>query len=354
MKKVAMTTIGCDLGDRQSELFLLRSSGKTQRPKPIATTLDGFCSFFEKRKKAHVVIEAGAHSRWVSALLEKLGHRVTVANPRRLRLISESTNKTDLNDAELLARMGRADVGLLHPVTHRGVEAHADLAVAKARDGLVRVRTRLVNTIRGVVKSTGHRLSKCTAESFVGKTKDEVPSELTSALLPLYAVLESIAGEIAKLDRKIDELAEKKYPDAQVVGQIPGVGNLTALVFVLTLEDPKRFKKSRSVGAFLGLTPRRDQSGEQDKQLQITKAGDEFLRRLLVQSANWILGPFGKDCDLRRAGERIAGTGKRKASPRARKIAKVAVARKLAVLMHSLWVTGEVYEPLRRLKAAAA
>jgi transposase len=217
----------------------------------------------------------------------------------------------------------------------------------------VQTRTKLVNHARGLVKSFGERLPSCTAESFHKKAREHVPDELKPALEPIFSVLERLDEQIAAHDNRLLELA-KKYPDVEVVSQPKGVGVLTALVFLLTLEDKARFPKSRTVGAFVGFNPRKDQSGDTDKQLGITKAGDPFLRRLAVVSANYILGPFGEDSDLRRWGLQLAQRGGKNAKKRA----KVAVARKLLVLMHRLWVTGEVYEPLgygqqRKPKAAA-
>jgi transposase len=339
-KRISPVTIGCDLGDKKSSLCVLWPNGKRERPEAIKTTREAFRRFFN-RAPAHVVIEVGTHSRWVSSLLEEMGHRVTVANARRVKLISQGDSKTDQVDAELLARLGKADVDLLAPIHHRGVDAQTDLAVPKARDALVRCRTTLVNTCRGLVKSFGERLPKCSAESFHRKTREHVPAILRPALEPLFEALEGIDAAIDQEDRKIAQLA-RKYEDVEVLSQPNGVGVLTALVFLLTLERSDRFQKSRSVGAFVGLRPRKRQSGDEDRQLRITKAGDGFLRRLLVQSANYILGPFGADSDLRRWGAELAKRG----GKNARRRAKVAVARKLAVLMHRLWVTGEVYEPL--------
>lgn len=336
----AITTIGCDLGDKQSTLCILGIDDRLERPKPIQTTREGFRRFFS-RPPAHVVIEVGTHSRWVSALLKELGHRVTVANPRRVQLISQNESKTDQVDAELLARLGRADVKLLKPIQHRSIEAQSDLAVAKARDALVQTRTRLINACRGMVKSFGERLPKCSSESFHRKARSQVPAELERALAPLFKVLEHIQQAIREQEKTLERLA-KKYPDVGVISQPNGVGILSALVFLLTLEDKSRFESSRAVGAFIGLRPRQNQSGDGDPQLRITKTGDAFLRRLLVQCANYILGPFGKDSDLRRWGLELAKRG----GKNARKRAKVAVARKLGVLMHRLWVTGEVYEPI--------
>jgi len=333
-------TIGCDLGDKRSDLCILRPDGQLERPKPLRTTRQAFIKYFT-RPPAHVVIEVGTHSRWVSELLGKLGHKVTVANPRRVKLISQSTRKGDKEDAEWLARLGKADEQLLAPVQHRGHEAQADLAVAKSRDALVRTRTKLVNHARGLVKSFGERLPTCTAESFHRKAWTAVPAALKPALEPIFRVLEQIELQIDALDSQIEQLA-KKYPEVKVISQPKGVGILTSLVFMLTLEDKARFTKSRAVGAFIGFNPKRDQSGDCNKQLGIAKTGDAFMRRLAVGSANYILGPFGQDSELRRWGMELAKRGGRNAKKRA----TVAVARKLVVLMHRLWVTGEVYEPL--------
>lgn len=340
MTDLITETIGCDLGDKQSELCILQASGELQRPAAVKTTRKGFTEFFT-RPRAHVVIEVGTHSRWVSELLEKLGHQVTVANPRRVQLISRSNQKTDNKDAELLARLGRADPTLLSPVHHRGKQAQADLAVAKTRDALVQTRSKLVNHARGLVKSFGERLPSCTAECFHRKVKDHIPESLKPALEPLLVVLEQLETQIKAYDKRIEQIA-KRYPDVEVISQPKGVGTLTALVFLLTLEDKTRFKKSRMVGAYVGLNPKKSQSGDTDKQLGITKAGDSFVRRLAVGSANYILGPFGEDSELRRWGLGLAQRGGKNAKRRA----KVAVARKLVVLLHRLWVTGEIYQPL--------
>jgi len=342
-------TIGCDLGDKKSEICVLDADGNVTERTSVRTTRKRMREFFT-RAAAHVVIEVGAHSRWVDALLKELGHRVTVANPRKVKLISQNDNKTDHHDAELLARLGRADVRLLKPVQHRGPQTQADLAVPKARDILVATRTKLINHVRGTVKSFGERLAKCTSASFARQTRALIPTELKAALEPIYQALEGIDEQIRECDTMIERIA-KRYPDVEVVSQPAGVGVLTALVFILTIEDKDRFAKSRMAGAFLGLRPRRSQSCSSDPQLRITKAGDPFLRRLLVTGANYILGPFGKDSDLRRWGLELAKRGGKNGKKRA----KVAVARKLAVLLHRLWVTGEVYEPLgyqqRRVEA---
>src|SRR5260370_1661082 len=346
MAEAITETIGCDLGDKKAEIFIWRADGTSDRPAPVKMTGAGVRKFFS-RPKAHVVIEVGTHSRWVSELLKDLGHQVTVANPRRLKIIAESNSKTDRTDAELLARLGKADVELLSPVQHRGRQAQADLAVAKSRDVLVACRLKLVNHARSLVKVSGERLPSCTAESFHRKTRGLIPEQLKPALATIYRGLEKITEEIKLHDEALEGIA-KKYPDVEILSQPDGVGLLTALVYLLTIEDKSRFKKSRMAGAFIGLRPRKDQSGDTDKQLGITKGGDAFLRRLLASCANYILGPFGKDSDLRRWGLELAKRG----GNNARKRAKVAVARKPAVLMHPLWLARREYVPLNYAKAA--
>ena len=332
-------TIGCDLGDKKSEIRVFAANGEMVERASVRTTRQGMTGFFKRRAPAHVVIEVGAQSRWVSELLVELGHRVTVANPRRVKLISQNDDKDDPVDAELLGRLGRVDVKLLAPVKHRGSQAQMDLAVPKARDLLVGMRTKLVNHVRSTVKTLGERLPRCSAESFGRSTRGLIPTALKAALEPMYQVLERIDEQIREQDKMIERLG-KRYPDVAVVSQVSGVGTLTALVFVLTVEDKERFRSSRMLGAYFGLRPRRRKSGDSDPQLRITKAGDPFVRRLLVNAANYILGPFAPESDLRRWGLELAKRGGKNAKKRA----KVAVARKLAVLMHRLWVTGEVYQ----------
>jgi transposase len=352
MANTTIETIGCDLGDKRSEICVLDADGNVKLRTSVRTGQQWMKGFFT-RPGAHVVIEVGPHSRWVSELLMELGHRVTVANPRRVKLISANDNKTDGHDAELLARLGRSDAKLLAPVQHRGSDVQRDLAVAKARDVLVAMRTKLVNHVRGTVKTFGERLPKCAAESFARRTRALVPDNLKPALEPMYEMLSRLDEQIKEQDKHIERIAAR-YPDVDVVSQPSGVGTLTGLAFVLTVEDKNRIPKSRMAGAFFGLRPRKRKSGDSDPQLRITKGGDPFVRRLLVNAANYILGPFGPDTTLRRWGLELAQRGGKNAKKRA----KVAVARKLAVLMHRLWVTGEVYEPLgyksQRTEQAAA
>jgi transposase len=338
------TTVGMDIGDRYSQLCILDEQGEILEQGRIATTQRGVTNRFEGLPSVRVVIEASTHSPWIAQQLESYGHEVIVANPRRVALIYAEHTKSDEIDAETLARLGRLDPKLLRPIVHRKGQTLKDRALLRSRGVLVRSRGRLISHVRGVVKIHGHRLPSCGADAFAKKQCQALPGDLREALMPLLEMIESMTREIRAYDRKIEELSENEYPETALLRAVTGVGPITALSFVVTIEDPGRFAKSRSVGSYLGLRPRRWQSGEVDQQMRITKAGDKEMRQLLVGSAHYILGPFGPDCDLRRFGMRLAGRGGKAAKKRA----VVAVARKLAVLLHRLWVTGETYEPLRR------
>ena len=283
-------------------------------------------------------MEVGSHSSWASHLLTELDHDVLVANARKLRAIYHNPRKGDRADAETLARL---DPELLSPIHHRSPQAQADLAVLRSRDAVVRSRTLLINHARDTVKSFGSRLPSCSADSFAHKVAPDIPEPLRPALVPILESIASLTQQIKSYDQKAEELCSERYPETKLLRRISGVGPLTSLAFILTLEKPDRFRRSREVGPAIGLVPRRDQSGDQDPQLRITKTGNSYLRRLLVSSAQYILGPFGPDCDLRRWGLKLAERGGKNVKKRA----VVAVARRLAVLLHRLWKTGEIYDP---------
>ena len=342
-------TMGLDLGDRRSHVCVLDAAGEVVARFEVATTRKGLEKGLARYPGARVVLEVGTHSPWVSHQLEQAGYETIVANPRRLRSITQSDRKDDRADAEQLARLGRVDPRLLSPIRHRGLSAQRDRALLAVRDGLVRSRVLLINQARGLAKPLGLRLPKCGTEGFASRMRREGLEQAFPGMEALVATVHELTLRIRALEREIEALCEQRYPETKRLRQVAGVGALTALAYVLTLEDPERFRRSRSVGAYLGLRPRRRQSGEQDPMLRITKAGDPFLRRLLVQSAHYILGPFGPDTDLRRFGLRLIARGGRAG----RKKALIAVARKLAVLLHRLWVSGEAYEGLRGAEAKA-
>lgn len=336
-------TIGMDLGDKSSRYCLLDEDGEVVQEGSVSTTRKGMGRVFGLMPRCRIALEVGTHSPWVSRLLKSLGHEVIVANARQVKLISASSRKDDRLDAEILARLARVDPQLLRPIQHRSEKAQGHLMVIRVRAALVEARSSLVNAARGLTKATGERLPKCDTDQMGVERMEGLPAQLQPVLQPLLEQVESLTQKIQECDRQIEQIARSEYPETQLLRQVSGVGTLIALTFLLTLEDRERFQRSRDVGCYVGLRPRRSESGQSQPQLRITKEGDIYLRKLLVQGAHYILGYRGPDTDLRRWGLKLAERGGKNAKKRA----IVAVARKLAVLLHSLWVSGEVYEPLR-------
>jgi len=346
-------TIGLDLGDRSSAYCVLNEAGEIVLEHRVATTPEALKQVFGSMPRCRIAMETGTHSPWVSRVLTALGHEVIVGHAQKVRLITKSRRKDDRLDARTLARLARIDPKLLSPVQHRSAQAQLHLAEIRARAALVSTRTALVNAARGLVKSYGERLRKCHTQQVRPEMASGLSPELRQTLQPLLSEVESLNDRIQEYDQRIAKMAREKYPETALLKQVKGVGDLIATAYVLTIEDPHRFRKSRDAGCFVGLQPGRRNSGESEPQMHISKEGDEYLRTLLVQGAHYILGPFGEDSDLRRWGQKLSARGGKNAKKRA----VVAVARKLAVLLHRLWVSGEVYQPLRnnqRADSAAA
>src|SRR5829696_3338940 len=272
-------TAGLDLGDKYSYLcFIDQHSGEVIEEGRLRTTPEAFLRRFASEQPMRIAIEAGIHSPWVSRLLEECGHEVLVANARKVRLIYANKRKTDEMDAENLARLARLDPKLLYPVEHRSEDSQAHMAIIRSRQALVDCRTQLVNHVRGTVKSFGHRLPKCPARSFHKRASEHIPEALGPALGPILKQIGSLTERIRDYERQLEAICQERYPETDLLRQVEGIGPLTALTFVLTLEDPYRFERSRSVGAYLlGLVPATSQSGERDPQKRISKEGDQML-----------------------------------------------------------------------------
>lgn len=345
--KKSAITIGIDLGDRKHSVCVLDAKGDVLKQETITNSRASLTALSRRYPGALMVMEVGMHSPWTSRFLKELGHRVLVANPRKLRAIYQNDRKSDRNDAELIARLARADEKLLYPVEHVSEDMQRDLLQIKLRDNLVRQRVDIISSVRFTLKSLGIALPSPNSETFARHARNTLKKEHSEMLIliePSLGVLDAMTEQIRKLEKSIAEMATEKYPEYEFLTQITGVGLLTSLSFILTIGDPTRFARKRDVGAFLGLVPKRDQSGETDKQLHISKAGDSYLRKLLVGCAQYILGPFGPDTALKRKGLKIAESG----GARAKRKAVVAVARNLAVLLLTLWHDEEIYQANHR------
>lgn len=337
-------TIGMDLGDKTSRYCMVDQEGQVLKESSVGTTRQAMTQVFARLGRCRVALEVGTHSPWVSRLLKSMGHEVIVANARQVKLISASSRKDDRLDAQTLARLARIDPQLLRPIQHRSERAQGHLMVIRVRASLVEARTSLVNTARGLAKAIGERLPSCDTDQMGVERMESLSAGVRETLRPLLEEVESLTEKIQALDKKVEQIARSEYPETALLRQVSGVGALIALTFVLTVEDRERFPKSRDVGCYVGLRPKRSSSGESEPQLRITKEGDLYLRKMLVQAAHCVLGRPGPDTDLKRWGLKLCARGGKNAKKRA----LVAVARKLAILLHRLWVTGEVYEPLRQ------
>jgi transposase len=341
--------IGIDLGDKNCDVCVMNPAGEVHEQFRLRMKAADLEAYFVKMGRSRVAVEAGGQSQWVAELIQRCGHQVYVSNTRKVAYIYESDDKDDPGDAYKLAELVHFKPRLLHPIQHRSQVLQADLSWIRAREALVESRTQLVNTVRGISKAFGERLQKCSTESFTAKMADRIPAAIRGAVAPLLEMIDHLNEQIGYYDQMEEHMARERYPKYALLAQVDGVGVHTALSYMLTIGDPGRFEKSRTVGCFLGMRPRKQESGESKPQLGITKAGDEYLRKTLVNCAHYILGPHGKDSDLRQYGLRICERGAKNAKKRA----VIAVARKLSVLLHRLWVTGEAYEPLRNHKKAA-
>jgi len=338
-------TIGLDLGDGMTQVCVLDCEGEIVAETALPTTRDSLEVLFNMVAAVHprVVFEVGSQSRWVQKLAQECGIEDSLAtDPRKLPLVTQSLKKTDRRDAYVLARAGRAMPELLTPIEHVNDEVYADRALMESRDLLVRTRTRLITRIRSLVKTSATKLERCSAETFHCKAPQHIPAHLRPACAPLFSMLEVLNPQIRKIEKELCRLIKKKYPIAVKLQEIAGVGSIVALSFVLAVGDPSRFEDTRAIGAYFGLTPRKQQSGSSNPQLGITKAGNRGMRCRLVLAAHCLLSR-GEDCALKRWALKLCERGGRNAKKRA----IIALARKLAVVMLAIWKSGAAYDPWR-------
>jgi transposase len=346
-------TVGLDIGDRWSRYCVVGVGGTTLIEGKLATTREDLSTGFKSFVNTTIALEAGTHSPWISRFLAGMGHEVVVANPRKVALIGQSSRKNDQVDAAKLAMLANTNQQLLYPIQHRGEQAQADLAEIRSREVLVEMRTSAINSARGQTKAFGYRLESCDADAVKGEMADVLPEAMRGSVKRLLETAAQLTAQIKAADQQIHRVAER-YPEISLLTKIYGVGELTALAFVLTIDDKERFEKSREVGPYLGIVPGQDQSGDSDKPQRITKEGDRLLRKLLVQCAHCILKTNAPDTDLKRWGQmKVDDQIKQGKKPNKKKVL-VGIARKLAVLMHRLWANGEVYDPLYNAKQQEA
>lgn len=300
---------------------------------------------FQGKAKRRIIIEVGAHTRWIAELLEQLGHQVLIVDPRRTKLISGSLYKDDRIDAMTLAMLGRDAPALLKTVPLRRLESQMVLTLVRARASAVKGRTRIVNTVRGVLKPYGYTIPKDSrGATFTAYIRETLDQALLRIVEPLLVLIETFNAQIKRYDDDVALVLPRLAPDTVHLTQINGVGALTVLYFVALIGDPHRFASNRDIGPYLGLCRKRQDSGDYKSELGITKAGDSLMRALLANCASYLLGPFGQDSDIRRWGLKKVGGGSRAE----KKKAKIAVARKLAVVMLTLWKTGRPYTPFHK------
>lgn len=340
-----MDYCGIDLHAEYSQVCILDEDGEVMETSRVRTSRKALERFF-CRDRMRVALEAGGSSPWVSRLLGSLGHEVVVCSPRRVRLIAESSLKNDKVDAEVLARLVRLDPEFLKPIQHRSEQAQLLRGNLKVRSAMVEARTKWINTIRGLLRSFGYNVSGKVAHTFVERVDlMKLPDDLRAVIAPLLEQLDLLTGEIERRNEQLEEMV-KELPEVEHLREIPGVGPVVATYFVLTIDDPGRFKNSRDVASFFGLRPSMRESASVSQFGRITKEGDPEMRRLLVQAAHALLRT--------RADSQLKQWALALAERKGKSKAVVALARKLAVLMHRLWVTGEVYQSFPQQEASQA
>lgn len=328
------TIIALDVSDRTAKVCVMgKIAGRKHiiEQTTIQMTKDAFRAYLgAKNPSWPVVFETGTHCRWMENTVKSLGMKPIVANPARMRMMSESNTKNDRNDARELAQMALADVDLLHPVSLRGETCQQMLRLLKARDAMVAVRTKFVNQLRGFAKSMGFRLPGCSARKVGRLDKTQWPDDFEAVAWPIMDVLETLELKIKAYESQIRKLASSPELEAKIdrVREVYGIGLLSGCALVASIDaNPERFSKARDAGAYFGLVPKQRQSGEMDMQCHITMAGSEYVRNLMVESAQIALRDGAKDTDIKLKGLRICERGGRIA----RRKAVIAVARCLVV-----------------------
>jgi transposase len=328
-------TLGLDLGDRSHHVCVLDAAGQMVREGALVNTRPALARLLAEFPRATVAVEAGTHSPWISRYLTELGATVLVANPRKLHAISRNERKCDRRDAQMLARLARVDPALLHPIQHGSAQAQHDLLGLKLRDALVRTRVNLINAVRFTLKSLGYPVRNPASESFHKTALADVPSECRSVVQPLLIVLAQVTEQIKGMDRDLVRRGREDYPATQRLQQIAGVGPLTALCFVLKIGDPQRF------GRVSGIVP----APRPERRHGQTTAHQQMRRWLAAPAARQRRPLRSRPLRPDLCPARIRPAAHQRWQRPREETRRGRVARKLAVLLLSLWKHGTDYEP---------
>jgi len=331
--------VGLDVSLQQTAVCVVDQTGKIIREAVIPSDPDAIAAFVKSnaKKVARIGLESGSTSTWLWTELNRLGLPVICIDARHAKAaLKMQINKSDRNDAVGIARI--MQTGWYREVRVKALDSHAIKALLVGRALLVKIKRDLENQIRGLLKNIGLVIGRAKMNTFAARAKELIEDKPTLAAVvePLLKAREVIEQQVADLDRKVMRLARSE-PQVRRFMTTPGIGPITALCYLATIDDPVRFNKSRNVGAYVGLTTRRYASGEIDWTGRISKCGDKLLRSYLFEAANVLLTRVAKWSTLKAWGMRIAKrSGIRKA--------KVAVARKLAVILHRMWIDGTEFQ----------
>jgi transposase len=325
--------VGLDVSLKQTSICMVNQMGSVVREGVVDSDPEAIAAFVKSQASGVVRIglETGPTATWLWTELKRLGLPVICIDARHAKAVLKmQINKNDRNDAAGIARI--MQTGWFKEVRVKALDSHAVKALLASRALLVKIKRDLENQVRGLLKNLGLVIGRAKFNVFAVRAEELILGrpELTAAVAPLLMARKAIEQQIAVLDCKVHKLARQ---DAQVrrFMTVPGVGPITALCFKATIDDPTRFKRSRSVGAYIGLTTRRHASGEVDWSGRISKCGDAMLRMYLFEAAGVLLTRVPKWSVLKAWGIKLAKrNGLRKA--------KVAVARKLSVILHRMWV----------------
>lgn len=335
-----MEDCGIDLAMRSSSICMMDGRGGVVAERVVATEESAFRVLFGGRNRMRCVLEASPLAEWAAEVLEGLGHEVIVIDPRKAKGVIATKKKTDKLDARNLAKMGRT--GWYTEVHRKSGQARATRTFLQARHGLVQTALAQGARIRGLLRAHGIKVGQVPESQFAARVQrlaGEKNPLLWPMLEPLVAVWRQALESAEQMRRQlIRQAAQAEVPRRLMT--VPGVGPIVASAYAATIDDPRRFRSGNQVAAYVGLVPSVVQSGELDVHGHITREGDGLLRGYLVEAAHVLLTRTCRTCALKRWGLKLA---KKKGHGKAR----VAVARKLAALLHHLWITGESFDPTR-------